>query len=35
MVIPLWQSGKTDMFLPDPYNPDEVVSDCAKKGLVP
>ncbi|CDW78306.1 lysosomal pro-x carboxypeptidase [Stylonychia lemnae] len=34
-VTPIFQSGKTDMFLPEPYNPDLIISDCAKKGLIP
>ncbi|CDW82359.1 UNKNOWN [Stylonychia lemnae] len=34
-VMPISQSGKTDMFLPQPYDPDQIFTDCAQKGLVP
>lgn len=33
--MPIAQSGKTDMFLPQPWNPDQFVADCSKKGLTP
>lgn len=35
MVMPIAQSGKTDMFLSQPWNPDQVASDCAQLGLKP
>jgi len=35
MVMPIAQSGKTDMFLPQPWSPDDFVSDCLTKGLTP
>ncbi len=36
MVMPIAQSGKTDMFLPQPWDPDQFISDCnTQKSLNP
>ena len=35
MVMPIAQSGKTDMFLPSPWDPDQYAAMCAGMGLKP
>ena len=33
--MPIASSGKTDMFLSQPWNPDQFAADCAKLGIKP